>query len=80
MTKDMTFQANLVRRVQNYVLGSSTPSNSLLPLWEAVYNSLHAIQDRYGEKWTEQGEIDISLIDPESNNLNRAGFAGDRLV
>lgn len=68
MTEDTTFQANLVRRVHNYVLGTSTPSNSLLPLWEAIYNSLHAIQDRYGEKWTEQGKIDISLIEPESSN------------
>lgn len=68
MLDDNTFQPNLVRRVHNLALGPSTPSNSLVPLWEAVYNALHAIQDRFGEKWANLGKISISLIDLESTN------------
>lgn len=68
MIEDTTFQPNLIRRVHNLALGPSTPSNSLVPVWEAVYNALHAIQDRFDDEWATRGRIDISFLELDSNN------------
>lgn len=67
MSDDTSFHSNLVRRVQNMALGPSTPSNALIPVFEAVYNSLHAIQDRFKEKWCDAGRIEIGLINLDSS-------------
>lgn len=38
-------------------------ANALLPLYEAISNALHAIQDRFGDdKIHEQGRIDIEIL------------------
>ncbi|OWK26130.1 hypothetical protein AJ87_48720 [Rhizobium yanglingense] len=42
----------------------------MVPVFEAVYNSIHAIQDRFGDEWCERGEIYISLIDFDSSRPN----------
>jgi DNA topoisomerase VI subunit B len=55
------FASNLERRVRNLALGPKTPSNSLVPLYEAIYNSIHAIQDRFKDDWTAKSRITISL-------------------
>ncbi|WP_333630008.1 hypothetical protein [Agrobacterium cavarae] len=68
MIEDTTFQPNLIRRVHNLALGPSTPSNSLVPVWEAVYNALHAIQDRFDDEWATRGRIDICFLELDSNN------------
>lgn len=57
-----SFVANLERRVKNLALGPRNPSNALVPIYEAVYNSIHACQDRFGDDWVAQARIDISLI------------------
>lgn len=67
MDANLTFRSDLVRRVHNLALGPKTPSNALIPIFEAVYNSLHAIQDRFGEDWHALGRIHISM-----NNLDGA--------
>ncbi|MGX5664957.1 ATP-binding protein [Rhizobium daejeonense] len=67
MSDDTSFQSNLVRRVHNMALGPSTPSNALVPVFEAVYNAIHAIQDRFGNQWCERGKIEITLIDLDSS-------------
>ena len=67
MSDETSFQSNLVRRVQNMALGPSTPSNALVPVFEAVYNAIHAIQDRFDVEWFERGRITISLIDLDQN-------------
>lgn len=46
-----------------------TEGNSLLPLHEAISNSLHAIHDRFGDKeYAERGRIDIEVIRGEVAN------------
>ena len=66
--EDLTLLPNLERRVLNLALGPTTPSNALVPIFEAVYNSLHAISDRFGEQWCEKGKIAIAFIDFDSSN------------
>lgn len=63
MQPDLSFKSDLVRRVRNLALGPKTPSNALIPIFEAVYNSLHAIQDRFKDRWCADGRIAIALID-----------------
>ena len=63
MYPDLSFKSDLVRRVRNLALGPKTPSNALIPIFEGVYNSLHAIQDRFGDQWCTQGRITISMLD-----------------
>lgn len=63
MHTDLSFNSDLVRRVNNLALGPKTPSNALIPIFEAIYNSLHAIQDRHQERWCADGRIAISMID-----------------
>ncbi len=53
-------QPNLQRRVENYALAPSVASNAMVPLYEAVYNSIHALQDRFGpDNWTESGFVNV---------------------
>ncbi|NMG39249.1 hypothetical protein GRZ55_08345 [Chelativorans sp. ZYF759] len=63
MQPDLSFKSDLVRRVRNLALGPKTPSNALVPIFEAIYNSLHAIQDRFGDQWCTAGRIAIAMID-----------------
>ncbi|MCJ2040415.1 ATP-binding protein [Methylobacterium sp. J-059] len=53
---------DLKRRVRNLALGPSAPSNALIPMFEAVYNALHAVNDRFKDDWAERGVIAVSLI------------------
>src|SRR5687768_2769141 len=60
--EELTFRSNLERRVRNLALGHRTPSNALVPLFEAVYNAIHALQDRFADNWQENGKIEIELL------------------
>jgi hypothetical protein len=66
--ENVGFEPNLERRVQNLALGPKTPSNTLVPLYEAIYNSIHAIQDRFDSRWMDAGRIQIALIDFDSDS------------
>lgn len=63
MSDELSFQSDLVRRVQNLALGPTTPSNALIPMYEAIYNAIHALQDRFGAGWCKNGRISIALLD-----------------
>lgn len=55
-------ESDIVGQVERLPLKPSE-ANALLPLYEAVSNSLHAIQDRFGNKGiSSDGRIDIRLI------------------
>jgi hypothetical protein len=50
-------------------------TNALLPLFEAVSNSLHAINDRFGDKGAaEQGRIDIEILRDGEDDDQIHGF------
>ena len=48
-------------RIRNLSLAPS-PKNALLPLFEAVMNSIHAIEDRFGKDQIAKGHVDIDVI------------------
>jgi hypothetical protein len=50
--------SDIVGRVKRLPLRPSAQS-ALMPLFEAVSNSLHALQDRFGDDVAKQGEIEI---------------------
>lgn len=62
--KSYSFDSNLIRRVENFSLSSNVPKNSIIPLFEAIYNSLHSILDRYGDDlWIKNGLIKVSKFE-----------------
>jgi hypothetical protein len=54
------FGFDLIGRVRNINLPAS-PANALIPLFEAISNSLHAIEDRFGKDGIAQGKINVFL-------------------
>ena len=66
--KIVAFEADLKRRVKNLALGPRTPSNALVPVYEAIFNSLHALQDRFDDSWVEKSEIEVHLVNLEGPN------------
>jgi len=58
---------NFEGRIRNLALSPSKASNSLVPLFEAISNSIHAIQKRFEDKASESGRISI-LIERRDDN------------
>lgn len=56
-----TLTTDLIGRVKRLPLKPSATS-ALMPLFEAVSNALHAIDDRHGDKAREQGKIIIEVL------------------
>lgn len=48
-------------RIRNLSLAPNS-KNALLPLFEAVMNSIHAIEDRFGKDHISSGHVDIEII------------------
>ncbi len=59
MTETPQLKQDFVGRVRNFALGPTTPGNALIPLFEAVQNSIQAITSEFGSKSTKKGEIEI---------------------
>lgn len=61
-----SISSDFIGRITNISLAPS-PSNSLLPMFEAVTNSIQAIEDLYGVDNLSQGRIDITVLrdDPD---------------
>lgn len=55
------FLFDLRGRVRNLSLPAS-PANTLIPLFEAVSNSLHAVEARYEDNASDAGEIEIEVL------------------
>ncbi len=62
------FDSNLLSRVRNYSLIPST-DNALLPLFEAITNSIHAIQERFEDNWKNSGKIDVYILPREDGKV-----------
>lgn len=58
--KPVTFkmEENLEGRIRNLALAPSY-ENTLIPLFEAISNAIHSVQERFGEKWVEKGHIRV---------------------
>jgi hypothetical protein len=55
-----TMKTDFVGRVKRLPEPKNT-ADALQPLFEAVMNSVHSTQDKFGEKVSEQGKIEITV-------------------
>ena len=53
-----SLKSDLVRRIERLPKPTST-SDALLPLFEAIMNSIHSVQDRYKSQVGKRGHIDV---------------------
>lgn len=70
------FHFDLAGRVKNLGFAPS-PLNALFPVFEAVANSLHAIEERFGREATSKGKIEITVhrdSDSQDENPPIRGF------
>ena len=58
--QEFHFNENLVGRINNLSLSPSA-ENALFPLFEAISNSFHAIEERFGEE-VQNGRISVNLF------------------
>lgn len=58
--QEFSFKSSLIARIKNF---SMTPNenNALMPLFEAVTNSLQAISERYKNDWIKKGNVEIFI-------------------
>jgi len=58
---------DLEGRIANLAMAPSY-ANTLIPLFEAIMNSIHAVQERFGEDWEKQCRIDVQVLEDEEGN------------
>lgn len=63
------FKEDLRGRIANLAMKPSY-ANTLIPLFEAVMNSLHSVQDRFGDSWQENCHIEIHVLQDENKNTH----------
>lgn len=67
MINNIPLQENLSGRVRNISLAPS-PDNALMPLFEAISNAFHSVNERYEKQWAEKGKIIVTISrDSEKN-------------
>lgn len=67
--KAPVLKEDFVGRVRNFALGPSTPGNSLIPLFEAIQNSIHAIVAEHRSKAFTKGKIEIHVERTEAESF-----------
>ena len=58
---------DLEGRIANLAMAPSY-SNTLIPLFEAIMNSIHAVEDRFNEGWEKQCQIDVEVFEDKEGN------------
>ncbi len=66
--QNFNLEPDLERRVGNLALGPKTPTNALVPIYEAIYNSIHAAEDRFGSEWPTKIRLVVDFHNFESNS------------
>jgi hypothetical protein len=61
------FLFDLKGRVRNLSLPASA-QNSLIPLFEAISNALHAVETRFGDKAAQAGEVEVEVVRSDGND------------
>jgi hypothetical protein len=51
---------NLKGRIDNLAMSPSY-ANTLIPVFEALMNSIHSVQERFGDEWIKKGSIHLSV-------------------
>ena len=58
---------NLKGRIENLAMSPSY-ANTLIPVFEAIMNSIHAVQDRFGDDWAKKGLIRVTVHQDQDGN------------
>ena len=62
---------NLNGRINNLALSPSY-ENTLIPLFEAISNAIHSIQEKYSDLWASKGKVTVQII--KDNDGYPTGF------
>lgn len=66
----LKLQENLEDRIANLAMRPSY-ANTLIPLFEAIMNSIHSVQDRFGENnWEENCDIEVQVLQDENRDTH----------
>lgn len=66
----LKLQEDLEGRIANLAMKPSYP-NTLIPLFEAIMNSIHSVQDRFGEdNWEENCDIEVQVLQDENRDTH----------
>ena len=58
---------NLKGRIENLAMSPSY-TNTLIPVFEAIMNSIHSVQDRFGDEWAKKGKMLVTIHQNEEGN------------
>jgi hypothetical protein len=58
---------NLKGRIDNLAMSPSY-ANTLIPVFEAIMNSIHSVQERFGEEWARKGKIRVTVHQEDEGN------------
>jgi len=68
-----TFSSDFLGRIANISL-APTPNHALAPLYEAINNSIQAIEDKFGKDNLTSGRIEITVLRPDYDDGKPTGF------
>lgn len=68
-----SFTSDFLGRIANISL-APTPNHSLAPLFEAINNSIQAIEDKFGKDNLTSGRIEIKVMRPDHEDGKPYGF------
>lgn len=63
------YKVDLIGQIANLAMRLSY-ANTLIPLYEAVMNSLHSVQDRFGDNWREKCQIEVQVLQDLQHNTH----------
>ena len=63
------YKVDLTGQIANLAMRPSY-ANTLIPLYEAVMNSLHSVQDRFGDNWREKCQIEVQVLQDLQHNTH----------
>lgn len=65
----LKLQDDLVGRVANLAMNPSH-ANTLIPLFEAITNSIQSVQDRFGEDCEKKCDIEVQILQGENRDTH----------
>jgi hypothetical protein len=63
----MHLKENLQGRIDNLAMSPSY-ANTLIPIFEALMNSIHSVQERFGDDWIAKAVINLSIETDDDEN------------
>lgn len=63
----MHLKENLQGRIDNLAM-SPSHANTLIPVFEALMNSIHSVQERFGDEWMKKAVISLSVETDDDDN------------